>query len=181
MRLYEFKYTAGYLIEDLNLICKQHKDNVWREPLPLFEFITTLLEGKKSKITNVQTPQNKPKTVVQKCELFEKTFDKKKREYPLIAQKLAEFLAVKEQNPIMQYGSSDKPFVSAGFYSHAIPKLRHAHLTHDISVFYTISGSDPVTLKLYGVFSHDESGTGTPANMRVQKSVAAQLKNQNFI
>ena len=58
--------------------------------------------------------------------------------------------------------------------------LGPAHLTQDISVFYTIEGRNPTVIKLFGVFSHADSGTGTPSNIKRQQAVGKQMKNQVF-
>jgi hypothetical protein len=92
-----------------------------------------------------------------------------------------DFIATKMANPIAQYGSSDKPNPKGTPMASAIPGIRHAHLNHDISVFYTVGGRDPTQIKLYGVLSHDESGT-QPNNSKtkVQAGVAKQFRNQEF-
>jgi hypothetical protein len=59
-----------------------------------------------------------------------------------------------------------------------VPKLRHVHLTRDFSLFYSVDGRDPTVIKLYGVFDHKQSGTGTPSNINRQKNLAKQLGNQ---
>jgi hypothetical protein len=115
----------------------------------------------------------------QYCDLFKSTYIERSRN-PQIVKKFDEFIRSKSLNPIAPYGSSDKPFRGGGFFSNAVPKLRHAHLTHDISIVYLISGFNPTQIKLYGLFSHDEMGTGQPANIKKQKSLSRQLSNQIF-
>jgi hypothetical protein len=61
-----------------------------------------------------------------------------------------------------------------------IQGLKHAHLTHDIMIVYTLGGRNPIEFKLYGVFSHDELGIGQPANDKRQKSAAKRMANQAF-
>jgi hypothetical protein len=61
-----------------------------------------------------------------------------------------------------------------------VPKIRHAHLSHDISVFYTVSGSNPTLIKLYAIMTHDEAGIGQPINYKKQKGVAKKMANQVF-
>lgn len=93
-----------------------------------------------------------------------------------IESRLREFISYKQANPTAAWGKSDTPFVSSGPLGQAIPKLRHAHLNRDVSVFYTIEGRDPTVLKIYGVFRHKESGTSTSSNIKIQKQLASQLK-----
>ena len=45
---------------------------------------------------------------------------------------------------------------------------------------YKIEGKNPMLIKLYGVFAHSETGTGTPGNIKKQKNVAQTLGNQNI-
>ena len=94
-----------------------------------------------------------------------------------IDARLKEFIKFKQDNPTAAWGKSDTLFVSDGPFAQAVPKLRHAHLNYDISVFYTIEGRDPTVLKIYGVFGHKESGTAKGnASQRTQKQLASQLK-----
>ena len=96
-----------------------------------------------------------------------------------LADRFEEFLKTKKQNAMQPFGKVDKPFAGDGFLRNAIPNetLIHAHLTHDISIIYSISGKDPRILKLYGVYSHDEMGTGQPPNIKKQKQLASRLSN----
>lgn len=90
---------------------------------------------------------------------------------------LQKFLKVKSDDPTARYGGSDTSFSSS--FTEYVPKLRHAHLKHDLSIFYTIMGSPP-NLKIYGVFTHDESGIGQPSNAKKQKSLGKTFGNQQF-
>lgn len=114
------------------------------------------------------------------CEFFKETFIAKSTENPVIDKKFREFKAYKLENPMANYGSSDEPYISQGPLGKNIPGLKHAHLTRDISVMYTLSGNNPRVIKLYGIVNHKESGTGTPANINKQKSLAKRLVNQTF-
>ena len=113
------------------------------------------------------------------CEEFARTYQEKIQSYPQLEEKFEEFQQFKAQNPTQSYGGSDTPFVSGGPLARAVPKLKHAHLTQDISVLYTLSGR-PATFYLYGIYTHKESGTGTPQNIKVQKSLGKRLSNQQF-
>ncbi len=91
------------------------------------------------------------------------------------------FIATKSANPNAPYGSSDKPNPKGTPMAAMVPGIRHAHLNHNISIFYTVSGRDPTQIRLYGVLSHDESGTQpNQAKTKVQTGVAKQFKNQEF-
>ena len=114
------------------------------------------------------------------CKLFQDTFTEKAKLNPELNKTFKEFLILKSQNPTQPYGSRDASFSGEGNFNKAVPKLRHAHLMHDLNLCYTISGKDPTLIKLYGVFKHDEMGTGQPANIKRQKSVATAMANQTF-
>lgn len=91
-----------------------------------------------------------------------------------------DFRQFKSANPLAAYGKSDKSSASDGNFNQEVPKIRHAHLTHDVSIWYTISGKNPNIIRLYGVFSHDESGTGQPPARNVQRKLAKKMAKQQF-
>lgn len=118
------------------------------------------------------------KLIVKDCEFFKETAGRHLQN-PAIAKSLAEFIATKQANPIAPYGSSDKSNPVGTPMTKYIPKIRHAHLNRDVSVFYTVSGN-PTELKLYAILSHDEAGTGQPTNPKRQMGIAKKLNNQDF-
>jgi len=126
------------------------------------------------------TPIEKPKLSVFKCPLFTETADKYFDKVPSVHRAYLDFLKVKRENPIAPFGKSDKSNPISTPLADSIPKLRHAHLSHDISVFYTVSGANPVQLKLYSIMSHDEAGIGQPVNYKKQKSLGKKMANQVF-
>lgn len=90
-----------------------------------------------------------------------------------IAGLVADFAAFKRAHPLEPFGSKDYPFKHD-----PLKGIRHAHLTHDISILYTISGNNPKIITLYGVFTHDEIGTGSGGgNKRVQQQTAKRVAN----
>ena len=96
-----------------------------------------------------------------------------------VADRFNDFLQSKKENPLQPFGKSDKPFIGGGLIQGAIPNetLLHAHLTHDIGIVYSLTGKDPRVLKLYGIFTHDEMGTGQPDNRRKQKQFSDRLSH----
>ncbi len=88
---------------------------------------------------------------------------------------LEKFQALKSANPQQQYGASDKPFSSTGNFS----GLSHAHVSHDISLVYRWD-SVQREFKLYGFYTHDDLGTGTPPHYRKQDVVGGRLSSQVF-
>lgn len=91
-----------------------------------------------------------------------------------LAKALDKFKSTKEQNVSTPYGASDKPFRGDEFKG-----LSHAHVTHDVSLVYKYQSSSN-QFKLYGFYTHDDLGTGTPANVRKQATVGGRLRNQQF-
>lgn len=110
-----------------------------------------------------------------RCNLYKETYLYRVKPNPVIKEKLRQFMEVKRANPQQPFGKSDKPFMNAGFFTAAVPGLRHAHLTPDLSVVYKIDGE---VVTLYGMFTHDDLGTGQPSNKNKQKSVAQRLSNE---
>ena len=171
MRIDEVLNKSGYLKEDLDQILQAHSLNEWSDPISIGEFLSEATQLAQTTGTNV---------MVQTSKLFNQTYEAKKRENPMVAQKLADFLAYKHANPTQQFGGSDTTFIATGPLGRAVPKLRHAHLTQDLSVFYTMGGANPIVFNLYGIFSHKDSGTGNAPNAKQQKNLGKQLANQIF-
>jgi hypothetical protein len=122
-----------------------------------------------------------PEVIFKVCPLFNETMSqalvKGKQK---LADRFLMFKNSKAANPLQPFGKSDKPFISTGVLKDAVPgeTMLHAHLTHDLSILYTLTGSDPKFIKLYAVYGHDEIGTGTPPNIRKQQQAAAKLTSQ---
>lgn len=124
------------------------------------------------------------KVIVKTSSLFNDTLSKKILSgNKKVADRIADFLKVKKENPMQPFGKDDTAFVGNNpVLKNAIPgeTLIHAKLTADISIVYSISGRDPWVLKLYGIFTHDEMGTGQPQNTKRMKQVAARMANTSF-
>jgi len=99
-----------------------------------------------------------------------------------ILQKIKEFMDYKSQNPLALFGGKDTPLagVSGSPYSKYLPKARKAHLTPDISIIYELSGKNPTTIKLLGVFTHADLGTGMPANKKRSEQMAKRLAREDL-
>ena len=110
-----------------------------------------------------------------KSTMFDDTLNKMLKQLPRLSEKLTAFMQLKSEDPIRPISNSDKPFSSEGPIGRALPKLRYIHLGNDVILFYEIEGREPTTIKLYGVFNHDELGIGQPTNIKKQKSVVQRL------
>lgn len=113
------------------------------------------------------------------CKLFKDTFTEKARANPGLPAIFNEFIQAKTQEPTKPFGAKDSLFGGKGPLT-GIPKLRHTHLMHDLNLCYTILGKDPTVIKLYGVFKHDELGSGQPNNISRQKGAITTMANQTF-
>ena len=112
---------------------------------------------------------------VRVCDLYKETVAK----YPQLAPKVADFIRAKNENPTAPFGGSDTHFVGEGPIGRLGLKIKHAHLSQDVSIIYRLHGN-PTMLDLYGLFSHKESGTGNNPNVKIQKSLAKRFANQDF-
>ena len=140
------------------------------EFLDYHNFVSAILSAEQGSWTITESSHN---VEVRASDMLGKTLADKPAD---IEERLREFIKFKQANPTAAWGKSDTPFISTGPLGTAIPKLRHAHLNRDISVFYTIEGRDPTVLKIYGVFRHKESGTSDASNIKIQKQLASKLK-----
>jgi mRNA-degrading endonuclease YafQ of YafQ-DinJ toxin-antitoxin module len=109
------------------------------------------------------------------CKLFDETKEKHFRNAK-IKEAFGEFLKLKSKNPMEKFGSKDTPFAGNGPFH----GLLHAALSNDIRIIYELKGKNPTTLFIYYVGTHDESGTGQPANIKRQKQLKSRIDNQVF-
>lgn len=116
-------------------------------------------------------------------ELFN-TINRYSNQRALILRKLGDFLRFKVASPYngsapdgTKFGDTDKKFKAGGRFSDKIDGISHAHLTHDISIVYRIVGD---SLYLYGVYTHDAMGTGTPPSTARQLQATARWSNSTF-
>jgi len=112
---------------------------------------------------------------IYKGRLFDKTVARFIKD-PQVTAKLDEFIAFKSANPGEPFGAKDYPMVKKGPFG-VVDGLRHAALSQDVSVFYSVKGGD---LKLYGLFTHKEAGIGNTPNIKTQKQLAKTMKKQDF-
>lgn len=94
-----------------------------------------------------------------------------------VLKALKEFITQKRAQPLAPFGSKDYPFKGDG----PLHGIGHAGLTFDVSILYKISGKNPNIITLYGIFSHDQLGTGQPANIKRQKNAATTINNQTQV
>jgi len=116
-------------------------------------------------------------TLFRRSEPYKETYLARIAPYPSLRAKFRDFMEVKRNNPMQQFGSSDTSFISAGNLAKAVSGLRHAHITQDVSIVYKIAGNQ---IYLYGFYTHDELGTGNPASVPRQKSIAGRFAKTQF-
>lgn len=110
------------------------------------------------------------------CDLFDETLIKHKN---AVYNKFMLFKEHKSINHMQPFGSSDTPF-RRGTLGDYKPRLLHAHMTHDISVVYFLSGSTPTVINVIGFFTHDDIGTGTPPNVKREKNFVKKVSSQTM-
>lgn len=101
---------------------------------------------------------------------YHTTVSKYENNDPVTASML-EFIDFKRQTPLAPFGSKDYPFKHD-----PLKRFMHAGLTFNVSVVYTISGSNPNVITLYGIFSHDEMGVGNPGSKSKQLQTYKRLE-----
>ncbi len=112
---------------------------------------------------------------VKTCHEFDETFKRYERD-ERIKKAIKDFIDFKKNSPSQKYGAKDYKFPAGELVDYW-----HSGLTFDVSVLYQIERKgDDYTFKLYGVYSHDESGTGQPSNIKKQKSLRKRLDHQVF-
>lgn len=125
----------------------------------------------------IVAPKEQKPAVVEYGRLVPKSISKAAKEFPAIVDRLNDFIERKKKDPMAAYGNNDKPFAAGGTFGRALPKARKAHLTDDYSVVYELSGRDPTTIKIDGVFSHSDLGTGNPPNKNIQSNMSTRIAN----
>jgi mRNA-degrading endonuclease YafQ of YafQ-DinJ toxin-antitoxin module len=133
--------------------------------------LVAILEAKKGTFTP-EPAQPADKINIRKSSIFDKSMIKH-QSVPQVDSRLKEFILAKTEAPYQKFGARDSHFVLSFFKG-----LSHAHLTSDVSVVYKMTSGTPPTLDLYGVFSHDDLGTGQPMSLRTQKSMSKRFSNQ---
>lgn len=138
--------------------------------------LSKLIESLQSdSLKNYQLIESSKNLVIRKTDLFDETLQK----YSDHEDKLKDFLRAKEQNPIEPYGKSDTAFIAAGPIGRTGLKLKHAHLSQNISVVYRLHGSNPHIIDLYALMSHKDLGTSNTSNIKQQKKVSKKFLNQD--
>jgi hypothetical protein len=116
-----------------------------------------------------------------------KTLDRFSDQKDRLKKQLGAFIQWKNQYPVNGsipgrapgFGNNDKKFISGGNFDNRMPNIAHAHLTHNLSIVYYVD-RETNTLRLYGVYSHDDIGTGNPPNINRQQQMATRWTNMKF-
>jgi len=117
-----------------------------------------------------------PQTAFLRGTDFRRTYNERVLPYEGVRAKFRQFMHVKRQDPKQQWNPSDRAFVGDAPLGQ-VPGLRHAHITSDISIVYRVVNK---TIFLYGFYTHDDLGTGTPAKIPKQKTAATRFQNTQF-
>ena len=117
-----------------------------------------------------------------RCAEYTRTYLEKIVSNQVFKNKLHHFMEIKRNNPTTPINSGeDRMFTGGGNYKNAIPNLRHYHISFDISILYRVEneGGEPVVY-LYGFYTHDELGIGSPSSPTKQKAMARKFQNTQF-
>lgn len=146
----------------------------------LSELQHTVTEAKKQRAPAAVVPPIATQGLaVEECPMYKESRDEKTAKHPELKQKIREFILAKEIAPTGQFGSVDKKSPAGTPFVTIAPDVKHAHLNSDISIWYKITGSNPTVLRLYGVFTHDETGTGQPNKIAKSRAVAKRMAQQS--
>lgn len=165
MKIYELisnSYLESILESDKNESC-------WSQDLTAEQILAEI------GINSNSTVQGARETVFRRCDSYKQTYLQKVKPYDSVRRKFADFMELKRWNPTQPFGKSDKLFLGTGFFIRAVPNLKHAHITQDLSIVYKLDGG---TIWLYGFYTHDELGTGQPPNKRIQDAMATRIANK---
>lgn len=121
-------------------------------------------------------PTAGPRVEFVKCDAYVDSVAKYKGNQQVLAA-FREFIDFKSREPLALFGGKDRPFTGNG----SLRGYIHAGITRDISIIYKISGRDPHVISLYGLYTHNDIGTGTPGRPQLTAKMAAMFnKQQNF-
>lgn len=90
-----------------------------------------------------------------------------------------DFLVKKAADPIAPYGGKDTHFIGEGPIGRLGLKIKHAHISQDLSVVYRVHSKPPL-VDVFGIFAHKELGTGNTPNIKLQKAMAKKFSSQEF-
>lgn len=161
--------------QDLVDIAEAVAINQWvklnRSEIALFE---SIISGQRLK---GQPRQYIPSdTVFYRCSMYKPTYNARVKNFPRIRAKVANWMHIKRANPYQIVGSSDKPFRPDGVFGRLYPGLWKTHLTHDLSTVYRVNGKN---VYLFGFYTHDDLGIGTPPNPNKQQALARKFANDS--
>lgn len=151
------------------IVESHHNQSCWSEDLSAEDILSEIGVPVQPNI------QDARETVFRRCDTYTETYKQKVKPYESIKSKFRDFMELKRWNPTQPFGKSDKLFLGTGFFIRAVPNLKHAHITQDLSIVYKLDGG---TIWLYGFYTHDELGTGQPPNKNNQRSMATRIANK---
>lgn len=163
-------------------ILETHKLNQWEDVT--FEQLVEELELDEAYEPHQkkQAGQQQPFRRFRRSPEYAATYDKLIKSNQTYKNKLHHFMEVKRHNPNTPVNANDdRPFAGEGAFRSVIPNIAHYHISYNISIVYRVvnEGGEPIVY-LYGFYTHDDLGTGMPANKNRQKVMAGRFKNFTF-
>ena len=156
-----------------------------------FNKLLALLEAKKK---NIPEPEQKPKAEEQPQEkpkynariiagdMHVKSL-KNIRHLKSVINKTSELLEKKRQDPHGKLSDGDYALGTNGGFAD-FPGLMHTPVSHNLRLWYAVvpvkKGKETEhQIRAFGVYTHDETGTGSPPNIPLQKATATRMSNES--
>jgi hypothetical protein len=115
---------------------------------------------------------NRAETIFKRSDEYRET----KKKYAINGNHLKAFFAVKRPNPYAVFGNKDYAYQEG-----PLKGIMHCALSRGIRLLYKIGGTkEQPVINLCLIATHDDTGTGTPAKIEKQKSVAKRIANMTF-
>ena len=106
-------------------------------------------------------------------------FNDRRVKNALIGKKLEQFMTNKRQDIRSKFNKHDRGSPPESIYAITTPKVRHSHLSSDISIWYEVDDTqNPPLIMLYGVFTHEQTGTDTTPKRGKQQAMADRFVKQ---
>lgn len=105
---------------------------------------------------------------------FSRSLKEKSKGNKLVLKKVEEFITEKINSPKQSLSVGDTPLTGGHLKD---SRLWHYDIGKSLRLYYrTDETPNEIQIKFYGVFTHEETGTGTPPNQQKQKSFAQSVE-----
>ena len=160
--------NTGFLTEDLVSITNQYYFGNW----------TTLTEKEVFAEMGLPPTGIVPVngTLFRRCDDYRRTKANQLQSHPNIREKIHKFFHEKRNDPNARI--NEKPFILLGAKMTAADHMWQVNL--NIGGLRLVYRRDGNTFCIFGIYTHDELGTGAPNNYGRQKNMANKFRNTVF-